>query len=1201
MADRVQHRRDTEARWAEVNPVLLEGEIGYVLDNPNQHKIGDGEHAWNDLPLRGFTGNIAQSFGDDENAVVSQKVVTEEKRRAENAEKENSAAIAAEVKRAQSAEELISQQAEQNFKNFSELGVEESAKSDGFEIALTKKTNTAEKTKVKVPVYDMQNPSATPVGLVDEVFVEDMKAEAKTMVDAEAERAQSAEELISQQAEQNFKNFSELGVEESAKGDGYEIALTKKTNTAEKTKVKVPVYDMQNPSATPVGLVDEIFVEDMKAEAKTMVDAEAERAKTAEGEIRGSIESLGEDLNAASEDISKLEDAIEAEKSRAKGAEQALSTEITEAENRVDERVTEVRDSLEAEVQARSAAVADLQANTGISEYPAFDPAVDYAVGDVVVYDGRLKRFTADHAAGEWIGTDAESWSERKEREEIVNSVEVFDTEILEPAEIIKGLFARYDTGELSGNEGYITLKFNIEGGEYYLLSAYMSGALTALPVYMNNEGYVGYDNRTSIATLYYKKKIKAPKTASYIYVSVLSTKISEVKVEKVISEEAINKKLYQAEDNIENLSKITNAIINKRWVDSAKFNPYIQELYISGTYNGVDVKDCGLYIKRLGFSGDQIFIYIYDSEDNNVIYIQTTQADNGYYKAESSNGVTIEVIFYNLKNSLYDWDTSTDVKEKSILNSICFDLDYSPRIAELKSSNSLINVQDRIEKNLSVTDAETSAIAIYTGAWVSNSGELVTVEGGESSQYTDLIPTKAGDRFRFTAGTLYNNPCVWLQYDKDKKVIEYKRDSGNYDEYLTITNPNTAYIRFSSFSGSNIKLSVYREKSDGIKTAGSLIENIYNDYYELSDEALVTIEDDTRISNGVLVEYTEFKSQYYQNTDSFARNFKIKGTSNPYIDRVPLVGFTEETPTIGVELTSIIYSKNKAQEIEQDITLQPGQWAVINGYANDLQLYSAQDYKPKLPSINERIDSIAKEKNKGNVLYGKKYAFCGDSFTEAIFSSLTDEEGRTGKDSPEYWDSERGIWKSYAWHIIDRNNMEFYADGISGSTIGVNYNEDGTVNNSRKPFAYQRYLDVPSDCDYITLMFGLNEGSREAGTKDSTDDSTIWGAYNKVLEHLLTVNPYAKIGIIIPDAWLSQTQYDTQIAIAEYWGIPYLDLRGGDNIPLMIGGKLGKEISGKAKSLRNAAFQMSSSDSHPNPKAHAYRSTVIENWLRSL
>ena len=60
-----------------MNPILLEGEIGIVTDNPNQYKVGDGINTWNNLPLRGFTGTIAQVLGDDENAVVSQKVVTE--------------------------------------------------------------------------------------------------------------------------------------------------------------------------------------------------------------------------------------------------------------------------------------------------------------------------------------------------------------------------------------------------------------------------------------------------------------------------------------------------------------------------------------------------------------------------------------------------------------------------------------------------------------------------------------------------------------------------------------------------------------------------------------------------------------------------------------------------------------------------------------------------------------------------------------------------------------------------------------------------------------------------------------------------------------------------------------------------------------------------------------------------------------------
>lgn len=45
-------RRDTEANWVAVNPVLHDGEFGVVLGtaNPLLYKLGDGVTAWNDLP-----------------------------------------------------------------------------------------------------------------------------------------------------------------------------------------------------------------------------------------------------------------------------------------------------------------------------------------------------------------------------------------------------------------------------------------------------------------------------------------------------------------------------------------------------------------------------------------------------------------------------------------------------------------------------------------------------------------------------------------------------------------------------------------------------------------------------------------------------------------------------------------------------------------------------------------------------------------------------------------------------------------------------------------------------------------------------------------------------------------------------------------------------------------------------------------------
>lgn len=47
----------------------------------------------------------------------------------------------------------------------------------------------------------------------------------------------------------------------------------------------------------------------------------------------------------------------------------------------------------------------NLNANTGIDDYPVFSTTEDYKSGDVVNYQGKLYQFTADHAAGAWTGS----------------------------------------------------------------------------------------------------------------------------------------------------------------------------------------------------------------------------------------------------------------------------------------------------------------------------------------------------------------------------------------------------------------------------------------------------------------------------------------------------------------------------------------------------------------------------------------------------------------------------------------------------------------------------------------------------------------------------------------------------------------------------------------------------------------------------
>lgn len=58
----IQLRRGTAAKWAEVNPILAEGEIGLELDT-GKEKVGDGVTRWNDLPYHGSAGAINISAG----------------------------------------------------------------------------------------------------------------------------------------------------------------------------------------------------------------------------------------------------------------------------------------------------------------------------------------------------------------------------------------------------------------------------------------------------------------------------------------------------------------------------------------------------------------------------------------------------------------------------------------------------------------------------------------------------------------------------------------------------------------------------------------------------------------------------------------------------------------------------------------------------------------------------------------------------------------------------------------------------------------------------------------------------------------------------------------------------------------------------------------------------------------------------------
>lgn len=272
-----------------------------------------------------------------------------------------------------------------------------------------------------------------------------------------------------------------------------------------------------------------------------------------------------------------------------------------------------------------------------------------------------------------------------------------------------------------------------------------------------------------------------------------------------------------------------------------------------------------------------------------------------------------------------------------------------------------------------------------------------------------------------------------------------------------------------------------------------------------------------------------------------------------------------------------------------------------VNYYKRDVSVVKIKGFS----TIKEEKLPL-KTKYNGNVLFGKKWAVCGDSFTNGDFSNALDSD---------YVISD-GIYagknKVYGYLIGNRNNMEIQHLAAGGRTIATP--ADGSFTNA---FSNEMYKNIDADVDYITLYFGINDshhrpgstgsdgedqtGIIELGTINDTNANTFYGAWNVVMQYLIEKHPYAHIGIIVSNGCETSEYPEAEIAIAKKWGIPYIDLNGDERTPMM-NRSTNSSISSTARNLRTKAFSVNhGTNGHPSAKAHEYESYFIEEWLRSL
>ena len=166
--------------------------------------------------------------------------------------------------------------------------------------------------------------------------------------------------------------------------------------------------------------------------------------------------------------------------------------------------------------------------------------------------------------------------------------------------------------------------------------------------------------------------------------------------------------------------------------------------------------------------------------------------------------------------------------------------------------------------------------------------------------------------------------------------------------------------------------------------------------------------------------------------------------------------------------------------------------------------------------------------------------------------------------------------------------------------------NDPDNPNNANSltcPTASYYYRNIPEDADYITIYLGINDANYgiPVGTINDADSSTYMGAYNEVLTWLIQNRPFAHIGMIVSNGTGSVERMNAQIAIAQKYGIPYLNMNGDQHCPAMIRSS-NPDIPSDIKQMITIKQAVNyPSNTHPNDAAHLYESTFIESFLKSI
>lgn len=492
--------------------------------------------------------------------------------------------------------------------------------------------------------------------------------------------------------------------------------------------------------------------------------------------------------------------------------------------------------------------------------------------------------------------------------------------------------------------------------------------------------------------------------------------------------------------------------------------------------------------------------------------------------------------------------------------------------------------------KEIATGETETIPIsATFTEGYVDASGNVTS---SSSYHYTQKLPAAKGDIFA-TSGinirfvTAFSGNTVIPASGQSSATASYTVPDGIDGVILSLKAAATTINKTTSVK---VYENIYNDDITAIDSALDLEEIHEYSSQNRFDVSTVT-ENAVLNSSGVGTS----SSDTYNTSDYIyvgdLTSLKIYRNETPVLYVAYYVLYNADHENIGtrgtgstIDVTSATFVRFSYQTPQQYTQAADGS-ATVSFYEAYLAP-TVYNGSKELNTIGADIEALCAS----NVLYGKKWVSCGDSFTAGGYltsdvADISEKFITSGK--------YKGENKVYPFIIGNRNNMTIVNEAVGGSTMCY---IDGT--HSEFSTANGRYTQIPSDADYITLYFGINDVNYSSPLGTITDDvnTTFYGAWNVVLAYLIEHHPYAKIGIIVTNG-ASQTIREAEIAIAKRWGLAYYDMNG---LPLMHR-SFNQDVLTSVKTERNENFRISSTNLHPNGKAHEYQSTCIEAWLRTI